>query len=88
MMIEFSPKLIKLILHIDKEGYVAKNTKPFLTTLTYYNYLGMAKDMKLVECNGFNDKNQKHWILSPIGKEVAVHLKAINEIMKKTGVDE
>lgn len=85
MIIEFSPKLIKFLLHIEKEGFVTKSTKPFLTTLTYYNYLGMAKDMKLIGCNGFDERNQKTWILSPLGKEVAIHLKSIYQLMEKAG---
>jgi hypothetical protein len=69
-MVEFelTPKLIKLLMHIKRKGFVTKDTRPFLASMRFYNYLWVLRDNGLIESNG-NDKgnHQKIWRLSPKG---------------------
>jgi hypothetical protein len=81
--IEFNNNMIKLLLHIKHKGYVSKGTRPFMTTMKFYNYLWMARDVGLVTCDGLENSNhQKRWVLSPKGKIVADHLLVVEKILE------
>lgn len=82
MKSELNQRMIKLLLHIKKNGFVMKDTRPFLSALRYYNYLWALRDMSLIECNGV-DKNtqQKKWVLSEKGIDVAGKLKNIEDLI-------
>lgn len=82
MKFEFSHRAKELILHIDKYGFVTKDTKPFLSSWRFYNYLWILRDFRIIEVDGINDNHQKRWCLTGLGKEVAKHLKAIEELME------
>jgi hypothetical protein len=80
--IEFNNSMLKLLLHLRHKGYVSKGTRPFMTTMKFYNYLWMARDMGLVKCDGLeNGNHQKHWILTEKGAEVADHLFEVERIL-------
>jgi predicted transcriptional regulator len=85
MNFEFSQKKIDLLLHIDKHGFVTKTSRPFLSSLRFYNYIWMLRDENLVVVDGTDESHQKRWILSNRGKKIVGHIKSINEVFKNEG---
>ena len=88
MAVELSSKMSKLLIHIFKKGFVTKNTRPFLTTLRYYNYIWLARDAGLIVCNGTNSEtHEKTWILTERGAKVASLLKKVEDELNEVKSD-
>jgi len=82
MKFELTPRMMKLLMHINNKGFVTKDTRPFLTTMRYYNYLWSLRDMNLIECNGVDENTQqKKWQLTEKGAIVAGKIKEIEGIV-------
>ena len=86
MELEFSNRLVALLKHIEKKGFVSKDTRPFLSNFRFFNYVWMARDAGWIQENGnvSDDIHQKRWVLSENGKKVMKHL---HDIEKLTGVE-
>lgn len=69
---------------IDFIGFIYENkriTKSDNPFFGYYLHISYAKHLGLIKENGVNDKNQKEWILTDKGNEVAKRLKEIEEMV-------
>jgi predicted transcriptional regulator len=80
-MISLTNNTIKLLKYLDNHDFVTKSTKPFITNITYYNSLWALRDLKCATCDGTNDDNQKKWFITEKGKQLAFHIKKIEELV-------
>ena len=73
--------LIELLLKMDREGYVTrKSQRIYISTLGYYRILKFLRDYGIIECNGVDENNLKIWVLTPKGKKLVEHIKAIRRL--------
>ena len=77
-MFKWRRSTIEFIIWMYDTKKVTKSECPFFG---FYLHVWHLRDMGLVKENGLNDKNQKIWELTPLGREIAKKFKEIEEMM-------
>jgi hypothetical protein len=77
--LKLSPPTIDILLGLYRKGTIT-NSKSGLYRMTFYPIIWYLKDRGIVKCNGVEGKNEKIWILTDKGKQVAFHLCEILKI--------
>jgi predicted transcriptional regulator len=78
---QLTQKVIDFLLAIkENKGMITKGDQKMYGSVSYYIMIGYLSSIGLVYCNGFNDKNQKKWIFTPLGEKITEHLYQIREL--------
>lgn len=83
-MIALTRKIINAILDIKERGFI---TKRYFKGFNYYLMVWYLRDNKIIVEDGVDDRNQKRWVLSEIGNQVAECLEKIKELTKNGNED-
>ncbi len=78
---KFTRNQLKLLLEIYDKGEVTSATQKTYWRYAFYLNISSLNDAGLVVEKGVNKNNQKVWTLTPVGREVVRHLKAIEEVL-------
>lgn len=78
-MLKLTERVVNFLLQIYEDGFVTKK-KLKIGTFGYYSLVWYSRDNNLIKAKINDGDNQKRWYLSPLGKEVAIHLKAIKDL--------
>jgi hypothetical protein len=78
-MLAMTKRVTNFLLQILEDGFVTKK-KLKIGTFGYYSLVWYCRDNNLIKAKINDGDNQKRWYLSPLGKEVTLHLKAIKDL--------
>lgn len=69
-----------LLIMKENKGEITKGDQKMYGSVSYYIMIGYLSSIGIIYCNGFNDKNQKRWVLTKLGEQITEHLFQIKEL--------